>query len=302
MNSILNSAGEGIYGLNLLGEITFCNPVAASMLGYEVNELIGQSQEQMFKHLKLDRSPYSDQESPIYAALKEGTVQSITDEAFCRKNGSIFHVEYVSKPIKESNEIVGVVVTFKDITVRKQMEEKINYQAYYDSITNLPNRVLFKEKLNNAFLKSSSKKNTIAVLFLDLDRFKLINDTMGHSFGDLVLKFVAERLKGCIPTKDTLARQGGDEFIILVEDVQDTHEITCLAESIIRDLDKPFYVLGHELFFTTSIGISLFPTDANDLETIIRNADTAMYQAKEQGGNCVSLLCTHHEQTKLRES
>lgn len=283
---ILNSAGEGIYGLNLLGEISFCNPVAASMLGYEVDELLGQIQEQVLSHLKSDQTRYIFQESPIYAALKEGSIQTVTDEFFCRKDGSMFHVEYISTPIKESDEIVGVVVTFKDITVRKQMEEKIQYQAYYDSVTNLPNRVFFKERLSKAFLYSLSNETMFAVLFLDLDRFKLINDTMGHSFGDQVLKLIAERLKECVQANDTIARQGGDEFLILVDNIQDTSQITEMAERIIKVLSKPFYMDCHELFFTTSIGISLYPTDAKDLETIIRNADTAMYQAKDKGGNC----------------
>lgn len=283
---ILNSAGEGIYGLDLQGYITFCNPTAAMILGFEVSEMIGRPQEEVIPHLRSNRVRYSSQESPIYAALKDGTVQQVADEYFCRKNGTSFSTEYVSTPIREGANIVGVVVTFKDITIRKEMEEKIHYQAYYDSLTRLPNRDLLNQWLSRSLAKARVRSELVGVMFLDLDNFKLINDTLGHSLGDQMLKKVAERFKGCIELRTSLGRWGGDEFIILVKGVKDRIELTQIAERFLNSLEEPFIINGHELFTSTSIGISLFPVDADNAEMLIRNADIAMYQSKEQGGNC----------------
>lgn len=283
---ILNSAGEGIYGLDLQGYITFCNPTAAGILGFEVSEMIGQHQNDILQHLRNDHVCYSLKESPIYIPLKDGTVRHAANEYFCRKDGTSFPVEYVSTPIREGAQIVGVVVTFKDITNRRQMEEKIHYQAYYDSLTHLPNRVLLNQQLNQGLAQAGLSGGIVGVMFLDLDNFKLINDTLGHSRGDQMLKKVAERFQGCVQINTTIGRWGGDEFIILVQGIKERSELTKVAETFLSSLEKPFLVEGHELFTTTSIGISLFPTDADDAEMLIRNADIAMYKSKEEGGNC----------------
>jgi diguanylate cyclase (GGDEF)-like protein/PAS domain S-box-containing protein len=283
---ILNSAGEGIYGLDLKGNITFCNPTAAGMFGYEVDEIVGKSHGEVIHHLRPDQRRYKFKSSPIYAAFKDGTVQHVTNEYFCRKDGTSFPVEYVSTPIREGSEIFGVVITFKDITQRKALEEKIHYQAYYDSLTQLPNRVLLNQRLQYALEQAKLHGDYVGLMFLDLDRFKLINDTLGHRLGDQMLRLVADRLKDCTESHVLIGRQGGDEFIILVEGVSNPRELTRISEKFLRSLDKPFVVDGHELFTTTSIGISLFPTDAADAEMLIQNADTAMYRSKEQGGNC----------------
>ena len=262
---ILNSAGEGIYGLDLKGNITFCNPKAAESLGYEVQEMIGKHKVEVLHHLGAN---------------------GLGNEYFCRKDGTRFPVEYVSTPIKEGNDIVGVVVTFKDITKRKELEEKIHHQAYFDSLTCLPNRVLLTQKLSLALNKAKFKDELVGVMFLDLDYFKLINDTIGHSLGDEMIKRVAERFRETMDSHISIGRWGGDEFIILVEGVKHHKESTEIAEKLIKSLEKPFTIDGHELFTTTSIGISLFPTDATDEEMLIRNADIAMYRSKDQGGNC----------------
>ena len=276
---ILNSAGEGIFGIDLDGNITFCNPAGESMLGYETKgELIGQPYSIIFNRNKIKQDiapPYFERKWNNYS----------TDEKFYRKDNSSFPVEYVISSIKEDGKIVGDVVTFKDITQRKQMEEEIKYYAYFDSLTNLPNRVLLQDRLNQGLTYAQIHGEKIAVLYLDLDRFKMINDSLGHSYGDLLLKEVAKRLSSCIPKGATVSRQGGDEFTILLLNIKGKKEVLKVVNRIIDSFSKPFYLNGNEVYIKNSIGISLFPDDGDNAETLIKNADTAMYKSKEISGN-----------------
>jgi len=175
------------------------------------------------------------------------------------------------------------LVVGRDITERKKAEQIIHKMAYYDSVTNLPNRNMFKEHLNNSLAKNEPNQE-LAILFLDLDRFKVINDTKGHSTGDLLLKDVADRLRSVVKSDGLVSRQGGDEFLILLEGKK-KEEIETIAQQIIDVFSCPFFIGCEEVFVTTSIGISLYPYDGEDQETLIKNADTAMYLAKERGKN-----------------
>lgn len=275
---LLNSAGEGIFGLDLERKITFCNPAGASMLGYEKErELIGQSSCTIFHgndRRKLD--------------MKANAVdwEHYNEEGlFFRKDRTSFPVEYVISSIKERNQIVGEVVTFKDITQRKQMEEKIKYHAYFDSLTDLPNRVLLMDRLNRGITLARLNEEKLAVLYLDLDRFKFINDTLGHSYGDLVLRDVAKRLSTCIPKSATVSRQGGDEFTIYLPNIKNETEVLKVVNQVIASFAKPFNLIETEIYIKTSIGISLYPDNGDTTEMLIKNADTAMYKSKEISGN-----------------
>lgn len=272
---ILDSAGEGIFGLDLEGKFIFCNPAAASMLGYESKEeLIGQSFNKIYKNMI-----HNEEEKFI---LPENCLY--TDKHFFKKDGAPFPVEFVASSIKEENEVVGYVITFKDNTIRKKMEEKIKYHAYYDSSTNLPNRVLFRDKLKQELLQAKLNNEKLAVMFLDLDRFKTINDSMGHSFGDELLKKVAERLVA-FTTKDCMvSRQGGDEFTIILPKVSNEDEVRRFSERVLESFSSPFDLDGNEVFIKTSMGISLYPRDGGTSDILIKNADTAMYKAKESSG------------------
>ncbi|GAB4260586.1 MAG: hypothetical protein Kow00111_08030 [Thermincola ferriacetica] len=182
----------------------------------------------------------------------------------------------------------GKTVVFgvgKDITERKRAEEKMRRMAYYDGLTGLPNRAFFKEKLTAAIIKSRSKKQKLAILFLDLDRFKTVNDTMGHDVGDQLLKDVAKRLKKRVGKGRVVARLSGDEFIILQPNVSRTEDVRKFAEDVCESLRKPFTIAGRNFHVTTSIGITVFPDNGEDAKTLLKNADIAMYKAKEQGGN-----------------
>jgi diguanylate cyclase (GGDEF)-like protein/PAS domain S-box-containing protein len=276
---ILNSAGDGIFGLDLERNITFCNPAGASMLGYESkNELIGKSAWSIF-------SNGIDKQSNALSTFDGNWDHYYKDEKFIRKDHSSFPVEYVITPIKEGAEIVGEVVTFKDITQRKQLEEEIKYHAYFDSLTELPNRVLLKDRLNQGITYAQMNGEKLAVLYLDLDRFKFVNDTLGHSFGDLLLREVAARLSACVPKTATVSRQGGDEFTIYLPNIKNENTVLKVVNRVIDSFSKPFHLLDNEIYIKTSIGISLFPDNGDTTEILIKNADTAMYKSKEISGN-----------------
>jgi len=347
---ILNSAGEGIYGLNLEGNITFVNPAATKMIGCSVEELISQHMHSIIHHSKPDGTHYSQQECLIYAALKDGVIHHVDDEVFWRKDGTSFPVEYISNPILERGEIVGAVVTFRDITERLQaqqaqkqayeeLEIKVNerttelrnalvrlqkgiterkqteaallraavveatnqkleteiierkraetqllHNAFHDTLTSLPNRALFIDRLGHAIERTKRRENCLfAVLFLDLDRFKVINDSLGHIVGDELLLTLAQRLTACLRSEDTVARFGEDEFTILLEDIQDISEATQVAERIQTELTRPFVLNEHEVFSTVSIGIALSSSSYHHSEELLRDADIAMYCAKNLG-------------------
>jgi len=176
-----------------------------------------------------------------------------------------------------------MVCVVRDITERTYAEEQIKHLAYHDALTNLPNRLLFKDRLTVALSHAQREHSRLAVLFLDLDRFKVINDSLGHNIGDQLLQAVAARVQACVRESDTVARLGGDEFTVLLPRLHQSDDAAPIAQKIIEAIRHPFHIEGREFFTTTSIGISLFPEDGTDAESLIKNADTAMYQAKEVG-------------------
>src|SRR5215204_58145 len=280
---VLKSAGEGIFGLDLDGNATFVNPAAARITGWEAEDLVGRPQHDILHHTKPDGSPYPREECPIHAVLEDGTTHSRDDEVFWRKDGTSFPVEYMSSPILQDGEVMGAVVTFKDITERKVLEQQLHHQAFYDPLTGLPNRALFMERLEHASTRANRRDSRIAVLFVDLDNFKVINDSLGHKAGDQVLKTVAERVRIYLRPEDTAARLGGDEFTILVEDVASVSEGVRIAERIANVLQPPFTLEEQEVFITTSIGIALNSSTQERAEDLLRHADLAMYRAKHKG-------------------
>lgn len=266
---ILNSAGEGIFGLDLDGRITFCNPASESMLGYKAGELIGKPSSVIFqrntKHIPI--SAYSGQ-----------------NHEFTKKDNTGLSVEYVISSIKEGDAILGEVVTFKDITEREKLEEEIKHLAYYDSLTDLPNRVLLENRLRQELEAAQLNNQKMAVLYLDLDRFKLINDSLGHSFGDLLLREAANRLRESIPKEAIVSRQGGDEFTIVLPNIRGEDNVLEFLAYVMDSFAEPFLLKEHEIYIKTSIGISLFPRDGVTAEDLIKNADAAMYKSKEKSG------------------
>ncbi|MEA2491181.1 MAG: hypothetical protein QOH21_2973 [Acidobacteriota bacterium] len=178
--------------------------------------------------------------------------------------------------------MIGLI---RDITERKAAEQQIEYQAYHDALTGLANRRLFQEHLSLALALAQRRERMVAVLFLDLDHFKLVNDSLGHTVGDAMLRQVAQRLKSAVREGDTVARVGGDEFTIVLQEVAHRSDAALVANKVLEAVAAPLEVNGHRLYVTTSIGITLFPEDGQDAETLLKNADTAMYRAKDEGRN-----------------
>ncbi len=277
---ILNTVAEGIYGINVDRQITFCNRSAAQMIGCSLHEIIGKYEDEIFHYTT------TNLHSALGLTLNDTdfNLRATTCDVLSRKDNTIFPVELTRTPIEENNQNMGHVVTFRDITSRKQMEIQIENQAYYDALTGLPNRFLFNEKLK-LILETPIKPNQkIAVMFIDLDQFKMINDTLGHDNGDILLKQVARRLLNCVRRKDVVARLGGDEFTMILP-IDSDEVANQVAERIITEIQKPFIIDNCEFYVKPSIGISMYPTDGDNAETLVKCADIAMYRSKEQGGN-----------------
>lgn len=195
-------------------------------------------------------------------------------------------VQITTSPVFDGHgAVVAAVHVAKDITEQRRAEQRLQQLAHYDHLTQLPNRTLFLDRLTQALARAQWQRRVVAVLFLDLDRFKVINDTLGHDAGDRVLQAVAERLLGAVREGDTVARFGGDEFALALVDVAEERDVLQVADKLLHELSRPFGLDGRELFVTTSIGISLAPTDGTDAKTLMRNADAAMYRAKKLGKN-----------------
>jgi diguanylate cyclase (GGDEF)-like protein/PAS domain S-box-containing protein len=262
------------------GHIEYVNEAFEQITGYTRTEALGRKPNLLKSGL---------QDDGFYRRLWQTLLAGETfRDVFVnrRKNGELFYEEKTITPLKDdSGAITHFIATGKDITERVRVQERLTHLAYHDALTDLPNRVLFMERLAQALARARWHGRVVAVLFLDLDRFKYINDTMGHEAGDRFLQVMAQRLQGCLRDGDTMARLGGDEFAILLEDIAKAEDVAPLAEKILQAFALPFMFWGREYCLTVSIGISLYPSDAADAATLLRNADIAMYRAKELGRN-----------------
>lgn len=404
---LLDSAGEGIYGIDANGLCTLVNPKALEMLGYCQEEFIGKNVHELMHHTHDDGSHYLQQDCPIYKALHEGIPAHVEGELFWRKDGTSLISEYRAHPIHSEGKVVGSVVTFADITLRKQIEsnlelakniienaneailvtnmggiiEQVNdayvkitgYSreeaigatpkiqqsgrhdqmfyaqmwkdihgkgywegeiwdrrkngeifpkwlsistvndehgnpsklvgifsdisslketekelenlAYYDALTGLPNRVLFRDRLKQGIHAAKRDDYKLATLLIDLDHFKFVNDTLGHDAGDNLLEIVAECLKSFVRESDTVARLGGDEFTIILSEINQPEEASIIAQKIIDNLKEPIEVKGRMVNIGASIGISTYPDDGDECDLLLKNADMALYKAKDSGRN-----------------
>jgi diguanylate cyclase (GGDEF)-like protein/PAS domain S-box-containing protein len=201
-------------------------------------------------------------------------------------NGSVRWVHDQAFPVRDAaGEVYRIAGIGADVTHRKEAEEKLVYLAHYDGLTGLPNRALFFDRLKQTLAQAGRRGVLAAVMFVDLDRFKVVNDTLGHAVGDELLRHVAQRLAGCVRVGDTVCRFSGDEFVLIINDLGASEDARLIAQKVLFAFADPFRVSGHEIFVSTSIGISMYPTDCEDEETLLKDADTAMYRAKESGRN-----------------
>lgn len=296
---MIESSPDIIYTLDRTGCFTFINGRVESLLGYSREELIGSPYFTIVHDDDRDRAIYAFNEKrtdhrattnlEIRLKCKQGGDSRIfEDRQVVTMLSAVGMYESDSRPgeaAEQAKRYLGTYGVARDITERKLAEETINFQALHDHLTHLPNRRLFRDRLELAVVQAKRNGGRLAVMFIDLDRFKLVNDTHGHAEGDELLRNVAQRLRGCIRAGDTLARQGGDEFTALITDLADESDVTIIAEKIIADFKIPYNVVGNEFRATASIGIALYPRDGENAETLIRNADIAMYKAKGNGKN-----------------
>ncbi|KYC41638.1 PAS domain S-box protein [Scytonema hofmannii PCC 7110] len=275
---IVETAGEGIWLLNQDNQTTFVNQQMASMLGYTTEEMLGKT---LFSFMDEEGVAITN----TYLERRHQGIHEMHDFKFRCKDGSALWAIVSCAPLfDEQKNYAGVLGMVTNITERKHMEEKLAYQAFYDALTGLPNRVLFMERLGQAIAQvKCHPENLFAVLFLDLDRFKVVNDSLGHAVGDQLLVAIAQRLQSCLRQNDTVARLGGDEFTILLSHIQTIEDATLVAERIHHVLKSPFNLSGSEVFTSASIGIAVGKTQYDQPADVLRDADTALYRAKEQG-------------------
>ena len=404
---ILATAGQGIHGLDVHGNVTFANTKSSELLGWTSEEITGRHQHALIHHTRPDGTPFPSQSCSILSALAEGKARHIDDELFWRKDGTSFHAEYTSTPMRENGKVIGAVVAFQDISERRAAEEhqrlaamvletlteavivtdaerrivsinrafvsttgytpgevlgrtpailksghhdeafhramwetlrstgqwqgeiwnrrkngeiypewlkihavrdaegrviryvgvysdvnrheevqrRIHRLAFYDGLTGLPNRELFGDRLGLALTQAHRKNEKVAVMFMDLDRFKDVNDTLGHGVGDHLLRIVAERLKSTLREGDTIARIGGDEFTAILTAMHGPSDAVNVCEKILKEIERPVMLEGRSFCVTSSIGLSVFPDDGEDPKALMKKADIAMYRAKDLGRN-----------------
>jgi diguanylate cyclase (GGDEF)-like protein/PAS domain S-box-containing protein len=282
----LNQIHDSVISMDLEGVITSWNQGSTLLLDYSSEEMIGTHITRLY--LKEDLPKLLENINTLKAQKEcHATVRLV------KKSGEIIYAELSLSLLKdEDDHAYGMIGYAQDITQRKLAEEELihqknilDHQAHHDFLTNLPNRILFHDRLSQGIEKAKRRGKSIALFFIDLDRFKQINDSLGHAIGDEVLQTVTSRLQECIRKEDTLARLGGDEFTIIIENLSQVQSASLLAQKILAALEKPILIDSHTLYVSSSIGISLFPQDASDAQNLLKNADAAMYRAKDEGRN-----------------
>ncbi len=267
----------GVYHSTEDGRMLDCNEAFARILGFDSREDVLATPAQAFYASPEERAAF------VERLKREGSLRNAELRLLRRDGQPVWVLEnecYLEGPPGEPGTLLG---TLNDITDRKRAERELQRLAFHDALTGLPNRILLKDRIEVALSQARHPQNVVATLFLDLDRFKLINDSLGHHAGDELLRLVAERLTGCLFGGDSVARLGGDEFVILLPRVGSANEVIRVANKLTTQFRRPFQLDGRELFVTFSMGISLYPHDGDDAETLLKNADTAMYRAKQQG-------------------
>jgi diguanylate cyclase (GGDEF)-like protein/PAS domain S-box-containing protein len=281
----LASIGDGVLSTDNRWVITFMNPIAEKLTGWTCAQAVGHHVSDVFQVLDGDtRAPIMPQ---IEIAVGTGaTIILPPNCVLVRRNGQELHIEDSAAPIHSvSGEFAGMVVVFHDVSESRARTQKMSHLAEHDVLTALPNRALLNDRLEHGIALAHRHSRQMAVLFIDLDRFKHINDSLGHLIGDRVLKAVAQRIIPCIRQSDTVSRYGGDEFVVLLSEVNRAEDAAAIAEKIRLAVMEPYTIDNHYLHLTTSIGVSVYPNDGRDASTLIQYADTAMYHAKEKGRN-----------------
>lgn len=281
----LNSIGDGVITTDLEGKIAYLNPAAERMSGWSSDEAVGRPISEVFRIIDpVSRQPV---DTALKATLRGNQITRIPSSSLLiRHDGTEAVIDDSCAPMHDRNgQVIGAVLAFHDVSTVRAMSLKMSYITEHDYLTDLPNRFLLNDRLRQAVVLALRHGTRIALLFLDLDRFKHINDTLGHPIGDRLLTEIAQRLKRSTHDTDTVSRHGGDEFIILLQEVSDSVGIARIAAQVLKSITEPYFIDSHEIHISASIGISICPEDGEDADTLIRHAEVAMYQAKSQGRN-----------------
>lgn len=280
LGTALASAGNGVFITDRRGRIQWLNQSFSRLTGYSAQEALGETP----RIIKSGRQG-ADYYHKLWQTIIGGEVWS-SETVEKHKDGSEFTVQQTITPIRDAGgEITHFIAILEDITAQKATAARIEYLAHHDALTDLPNRALFYDRLKQLLVLAKRGHHASALMYLDLDRFKAVNDNLGHHIGDLLLQEVARRIRACVRESDTVARLGGDEFAVLLPEVADREGIAVVARKIIGVFAEPFLLDGHELHSSTSIGIALYPLDTDDCDRLVKLADSAMYEAKQRGRN-----------------
>ncbi len=279
----LNSIGDAVACTDISGNITFLNLVAEKMTGWPRQEVAGRPMAEVLRIL--DATSRETIPNPMEQAIaKNRTVHLPLNCVLVRRDGFEIPIEDSVSPIhNREGEATGAVIVFRDVSVAQAMALQLAHSAQHDFLTGLPNRMLLNDRVSQAISLAARHMKKVAVLFLDLDGFKHINDSLGHPIGDKLLQSIAKRLVDCGRSSDTVSRQGGDEFVVLLSEVEQSDAAAITARRLLQAVAEAHSIDQHDLHVTASIGLSIYPDDGLDAETLIKNADTAMYQAKENG-------------------
>ena len=279
----LNSIGDAVLSTDLSGNVVYMNVVAEKMTGWSMKEAVGHPLPDVFQII--DGVTHKPSPNPLEMAIEQNrTVGLSANCILVRRDGYESAIEDSSAPIHDrEGKVSGAVIVFHDVSMARAMVLEMSHRAQHDVLTDLPNRLMLNDRLTQAISLARRNNHQLAVLFLDLDGFKNINDSLGHTIGDKLLQSVALRLSACIRKSDTISRQGGDEFVILLPEVAHAADAAVSAAKIIAEIKKTHGVGEQRLCITASIGVSTYPDHGEDAETLIKNADTAMYHAKQSG-------------------
>ncbi len=281
----LNSIGDAVLCTDISGNITYLNLVAETMTGWRREEATGKRLAEVFRII--DGSTRKTARDPMEMAVEQNRTVGLTVNCvLIRRDGFESLIEDSAAPIHDrAGRVTGAVIVFHDVSAARAMSVQMTHSAQHDVVTNLPNRLLLNDRISQSISLARRQRKHIAVIFLDLDRFKYINDSLGHATGDQLLQSVAKRLLAGVRGSDTVSRQGGDEFVILLSEITYPEDAATSARKILLSLSAPHSIVGQDLHIDGSIGISIYPEDGEDAETLIKSADTAMYHAKENGRN-----------------
>jgi len=285
MRVTLNSIGDAVIATDIEAVVTFMNPIAEQMTGWRARDAVGMPIEQVMR--LRDAGTQSVLRNPVTLALKEERIVGLAlNSNLLTQSGREYAVENSAAPIRNHlGEVSGAITVFRDASASRALAVKMSHLAHHDPLTDLPNRVLLQDRIAQAFQVADWSRSHVALLLLDLDHFKFINESIGHAAGDDLLQQVALRFKGVLRATDTLSRLGGDEFAVLMPDLGVIDDAGVTASRLLQTMDEPFDVEGSRFNLGLSLGISVYPDDSRDQETLMRHADVAMYRAKQEGRN-----------------